>query len=499
MTNNGGATISGDRHGINGGNGTVVRVVNSGSITGRNGSGIGLDGSGSVTNHGTIIGGFSDSPGSDINGPLGATPDGINDGDGDGVDIDGHATIDNYGVIKGTGAGGHGSDGLPNTSEGIAAGGGSITNHAGATISGLGLGILIDDSSQGNAPFQTAIVNDGTISGINSTGIRIVSTFADTIVNNGTISGGGGIAILFGAGDNTLSIGAASSIVGLTDGDGGSNTLDYSSFGFGGTWVNLATGVATGTGGVQNFQSVMGSAGSDVIIGDGADNSFAGDGGNDVLAGGAGDDVLTGGSGLDLLLGGDGNDTYVLENGFDVVIDFGGAADLATSTISRSLLSVGLLGIEDLTLAGAAANGTGNHLANVITGNDAANTIDGWLGNDTLLALAGNDILIGGLGKDTMTGGLDDDTFRFTATAHSDGRGRCRRHRRLRRFRQRPHRPVGAGRPGARLPPRPRLHRCSPGPHQRYRRGRRYRRGQRRRQPGGGHADSGWPAPSSPA
>ena len=161
-----------------------------------------------MTNYGTITGAFSNSAGSDVNGPRARRPDGINDGDGDGVDIDGHATIDNYGLIQGTGAGGHGSDGLPNTSEGIAAGGGSITNHAGATISGLGLGILIDDSSQGSAPFQTAIVNNGTISGINSVGIRIVSTFADTIVNNGTISGGGGVAILFGDGDNTLSIGA---------------------------------------------------------------------------------------------------------------------------------------------------------------------------------------------------------------------------------------------------------------------------------------------------
>jgi len=70
------------------------------------------------------------------------------------------ATIENFGTIQGTGAGGHGSDGLANTSEGIAAGGGSITNHSGATISGLGLGILIDDSSQGNAPFLTTIVNE---------------------------------------------------------------------------------------------------------------------------------------------------------------------------------------------------------------------------------------------------------------------------------------------------------------------------------------------------
>ena len=156
------------------------------------------------------------------------------------------------------------------------------------------------------------------------------------------------------------------------------------------------------------------------MIGDGADNSLAGNGGNDVLTGGDGADRLSGGSGLDLLLGGDGNDAYALDNGFDIVVDSGGAADLATSTISRSLLSLGLIGVEDLTLVGAAAaNGTGNHLANVISGNDAGNTIDGWLGNDTLLGFAGNDILIGGFGKDTMAGGLNDDTFRFSASAHS--------------------------------------------------------------------------------
>ncbi|HEY0326740.1 MAG TPA: M10 family metallopeptidase C-terminal domain-containing protein, partial [Allosphingosinicella sp.] len=77
--------------------------------------------------------------------------------------------------------------------------------------------------------------------------------------------------------------------------------------------------------------------------------------------------------------------------------------------------------LENLTLTGfAAINGTGNHLANVITGNTGANTLSGGAGADVLLggdgidALFGdgdNDILYGGEGADRLTGGAGDDTL----------------------------------------------------------------------------------------
>jgi Ca2+-binding RTX toxin-like protein len=391
VTNNNGGSISGDRHAINGGNGSVVNVINNtgGILNGRNGSGVGLDGSGSVTNFGTITGNFSNSAGSDTSGPTPGVADGINDGDGDGIDIDGQATIVNHGIIQGTGAGGHGSDGLPNTSEAIAAGGGTFTNHVGGSITGAGLGILIDDSSQGNAPFLTTIVNDGAITGGTSFAIRIISTLADTITNSGTITGGGGTAIAFGNGNNTLVIKSGSVIVGLTHGEGGSNTLDYSSFGAAGVTVNLGTGAATGTGGVQNFLTVIGSAGNDTITGNGGANT------------------LTGSGGLDSLDGGAGNDTYNLEDGNDTVADVSGV-DTFTSTITRSLGA--FPAIENLTLLGATAiDGTGNAAANVITGNGAANVLIGLDGGDTLQGGAGLDSLDGGAGNDTyhLENGVD--------------------------------------------------------------------------------------------
>lgn len=436
-------TISGDRHGINAGEGTNITVNNGvgAVLIGRNGSGVGSDGTATVFNYGTITGAFSDSEGSDINGPSGA-PDGINDGDGDGIDIDFVAYIENYGTIQGTGAGGHGSDGLANTSEGIAAGGGTIFNYAGATITGAGLGILIDDSSQGNAAFDTYIVNAGTISGGTSFGIRIVSDLDDTIVNAGTISGGGGTAIQFGSGDNTLDIRAGSSITGTSDGGAGIDVLDYSGFNrsipgpsvlaaatsapapLQGVTVNLATGSATGTGGVTGFENVIGGTGNDRLTGDDGANS---------LTGGDGDDVLNGGLGRDRLDGGLGDDIYILDHAQDIVIDAGGY-DLVFSSTSRSIAT--LTGIEELRLTGSANLwATGNSLDNAITGNSGDNVMRGGeggdiirggagndrlfgeAGNDTLVGGDGDDVLVGGLGRDVMAGGNGSDDFVFTAVA----------------------------------------------------------------------------------
>ncbi len=305
VTNTGNGSISGDRHGINAGTNTVVTVTNGtvgpggnlATITGNNGSGVGLDGSGTVTNYGTISGNFSNSAGSDINGsspgqPNGGGPDGINDGDGDGIDIDGQATIENFGLIRGTGAGGTGSDGRLNTAEGIAAGGGNITNHSNATIIGSGLGILIDDSATGNAPFATTITNAGTITGTDSFAIKLIGLQNDLIINSGSISGGGGTAMLLGGGDDTLQIGNGSTITGITDGEGGTDAIDYATFTGTGVTVNLATGTATGTGGIANFEDVTGSAQADRITGDSNANRLIGGGGNDTIDGGAGTDTV---------------------------------------------------------------------------------------------------------------------------------------------------------------------------------------------------------------
>ncbi len=411
LTNKTGGDISADRHGVNAGDDGVagfITVINEvgASITGRNGSGVGSDGSGSVTNYGTITGAFSNDPASDQNSDgAGGVTDGTPDGDGDGVDFDFEATIINYGRIEGTGAGGHGSDGLANTSEGIAIGGGSVTNHTGATIIGAGLGILVDDSSRGNAPFLTTIVNDGTIEGTDLEAIKLVSTFADTITNNGTITGGNGTAILFGAGDNILTLGENSSITGLSDGGLGTNSLVYDGWTSGVT-VSLVRGYASGADGIANFQNVTGTAHADTLIGDGDINTLSGGDGKDRIIGGAGDSLL-GGAGTDvftvdgivaLVDGGTDNDTLIV----DANIAFGAGS---VTGIERAVVSNGVSAdfsqlTDGMTIASRS-----------IAGGEA--TIIGTAGADRISARLGDDVLKGGAGDDLLIGGGGDDTFVF--------------------------------------------------------------------------------------
>ena len=169
----------------------VVINMADGTITGNNGSGVGLDGHGVVINYGTISGKYAGAGNVYNHGGLGLT---TSNGDGDGVDIDGVAYIENYGRIQGLGAGGFDSGGAPNGADGIAAGGGTIINHAGATIYGQSKGILIDDGSDGTAiaagrGTATAtgaairIVNEGSIIGDKKVAIGLVGTFNDTIIN----------------------------------------------------------------------------------------------------------------------------------------------------------------------------------------------------------------------------------------------------------------------------------------------------------------------------
>ncbi|MFD1333205.1 M10 family metallopeptidase C-terminal domain-containing protein [Methylopila musalis] len=312
VTNTASGVISGDRHGVNADEDTTVTVVNSGEIVGRNGSGVGSDGTATVYNYGDIVGRFSDLEGTDVNGSTvgaedGGGPDGVNDGDGDGVDVDFRAVIHNHGSIRGEGSGGTGSDGLPNTSEGIAAGGGVIRNFRGAEIVGEDIGVLIDDSSQGEASYATYVSNLGTIRGESSYAIKLVSAQGDTIANGGLIAGGDGVAILFGSGDDTLALRRGSVIDGLSLGGDGADTLSYAGF-RGSVYVNLHTGAATGTGGVRAFENVTGGAGHDRITGDASVNAIHGGGGRDLINGGAGDDILDGGVGADRIIGGSGAD-----------------------------------------------------------------------------------------------------------------------------------------------------------------------------------------------
>lgn len=211
-----GGTISGVRHGVTGGAASVFTVVNDGTIIGRNGSGVGSDGTGvSVTNNvGGVIRGVWDGTSAD--------------GDGDGVDIDFIGTVVNSGTIEGLTAAGVDSGGRPNSAQGVAIGGGSITNTATGTIFGGAQGVLVnhDTNPGGVADGATTIINAGTIRGGTAEAIQFVGNFADSITTSGTIIGGtGGRAIDMGGGNDTLTVTGNASFTGSIDGGAGNDTL----------------------------------------------------------------------------------------------------------------------------------------------------------------------------------------------------------------------------------------------------------------------------------
>ncbi len=251
------------RHGIatdgaNTGPSALTLDHQAGTVRGLNGSGINIDGvnlsvTANVTNAvgATIAGGVL----------AAATA-----GDGDGIDIDGVLTLDNAGEVLGLGAKGTGGDGGANHPEALAIGGGSITNRATGRIVGSSLsadapngdptrpgsGILVDNSSGGNAIATTRVDNSGLIWGKTGYGIRIIGTFADTIdnradgtiqaggagfavetgggadrvTNAGAIIGDGGLAIDLQGGDDTLEVlGGTASVQGAISGGDGADTL----------------------------------------------------------------------------------------------------------------------------------------------------------------------------------------------------------------------------------------------------------------------------------
>lgn len=274
---------------------TGIKVVDSvvindlgGTLTGNNGSGVGLDGHGVVMNYGTITGNYAGAGNVYDHEGYGLT---TSNGDGDGVDIDGVAYVENWGTIRGNGAGGFDSDGNPNGADGIAAGGGTIVNHAGATIYGQSKGILIDDGANGttsavrgtSTAIGTAarIYNEGSITGDKKTAIGLVGDFNDilinystgvvtggadsvlvdalasttpaaaiqmgagndTLTNYGKVEGKNGLAIDMGTGDDALKLfagGTTGLVIGTLNGGAGSDTLET-----GGT-QNFATGALTG-------------------------------------------------------------------------------------------------------------------------------------------------------------------------------------------------------------------------------------------------------------
>jgi Ca2+-binding RTX toxin-like protein len=164
--------------------------------------------------------------------------------------------------------------------------------------------------------------------------------------------------------------------------------------------------------------TVNGNGLPNVLFGTAAVDTISGLGGNDTLWGRAGNDRLIGGVGADSMRGETGNDKYYVDHGGDEVTELaGGGTDIVFSSISFNMSIGGRVHVEDLTLTGAALNGTGNALRNVLTGNASGNTLSGLAGIDRLLGLGGNDTLLGGTGNDVLLGGVGNDILNGDAGA----------------------------------------------------------------------------------
>jgi Ca2+-binding RTX toxin-like protein len=204
---------------------------------------------------------------------------------------------------------------------------------------------------------------------------------------NDTLNGGAGTDTLIGGLGNDIYIvdSTTDTITELTS--GGTDTIQSSVTYTIATLTNVENLTLTGTAAANG----TGNAGNNVITGNGANNT------------------LDGGAGTDTLIGGLGNDIYVVDSTTDTITELtSGGTDTIQSSVTYTIAT--LTNVENLTLTGTAANGTGNAGNNVLTGNGANNTLDGG---------AGNDILTGGLGKDTLTGGLGVDRFDYRTLADS--------------------------------------------------------------------------------
>jgi Ca2+-binding RTX toxin-like protein len=162
-----------------------------------------------------------------------------------------------------------------------------------------------------------------------------------------------------------------------------------------------------------------------LLGGEGSDN-LQGSGLGEVLVAAGGDDTINGAAGQDTMSGGIGDDLYYVDDVDDQVIEDanapeglvlpggedgpGQAVDDFTDTVIAAIdySLANLQNVENLTMASAAARGTGNGLANVLKGNAGSDTLDGGAGNDTLDGGAAADRLIGGTDNDVLMWGAGD-------------------------------------------------------------------------------------------
>ena len=173
-------------------------------------------------------------------------------------------------------------------------------------------------------------------------GDTIAGSAGDDVIfgNSGddTLRGGNGNDELHGgAGIDTLNGGAgidtASWDLFQQHPKGGPNSIDDSTSGI---TANIQTGVA-GAETLVSIENLTGSAGDDLLLGDGGANVLSGGDGDDELKGRDGDDALIGGTGDDMMLGQNGDDWFSAGTGTNFADGGNGIDTLDYTTLNRGI------------------------------------------------------------------------------------------------------------------------------------------------------------------
>ena len=260
-------------------------------------------------------------------------------------------------------------------------------------IGGLGDDIYIVDSI---TDIVTENVNEGTDI-IQSSVTFTLATNVENLTLTGTaaINGTGNAAnnVLTGNGaDNTLDGGAGNDI--LNGGEG----IDALIGGLGDDIYfvddssdSITENASAGTDTVNSTADYALSDNIENLILTGTAANGTGNTANNIITGNAADNVLDGDAGIDTLIGGLGDDAYFVDNSSDSTTE---NANEGADTVYTTINYTASANIENLTLIGTAANGTGNAGNNIITGNEVNNTLDGGAGIDILSGGDGNDIYV---------------------------------------------------------------------------------------------------------
>jgi len=218
-----------------------------------------------------------------------------------------------------------------------------------------------------------------------------------------------------GASTDAFRFSAGGSVSGKITGAAGANTLDYSAYGIPAT-VSLAANSATGTGGIANITSIVGSPGS-TLVGMNSNTAWS------ITGAGSGTAGTVSFSGMANLTGGSGADTFTLANNAGVagLINGGGGTD----TLKYSYTSA-----VTVNLAAGTATGTGG-IANFEVFAGGTSTSDTLVGPNTANTWTVSTANSGKLntltfsGFENLTGGSLNDNFVFGksigVSGHIDG------------------------------------------------------------------------------